>query len=92
MNTVAGSLVLATAGRDKDGIFLVLQTDGIYCFIANGRERKAEKPKKKKIKHTRPLGVASEEILEKLTNGISLTNAEIRRSIRRFAEESEPQL
>ncbi|MBO4897023.1 MAG: KOW domain-containing RNA-binding protein [Clostridia bacterium] len=92
MSIVTGSLVLATAGRDKDGIFLVLQTDGVYCYMANGRERKAENPKKKKLKHIRPVGIASEEILEKLTNGISLTNAEIRRSIRRFAEDGEPQL
>lgn len=91
MSIVTGSLVKASAGRDKDGIFLVLQTDGVYCYMANGRERKAEKPKKKKLKHTRQLGMASEEILEKLSNGISLTNAEIRRSIRRFAEKSEPQ-
>ena len=92
MKKVAGSLVLATAGRDKGKIFLILQTDGVYCFIANGRERKAETPKKKKLKHTRLLGPASEEIMDKISNGISLTNAEIRRSIRRFAEESEPQL
>ena len=92
MNISAGTVVKATAGRDKDKLFLVLQTDGAYCFIANGRERKAEKPKKKKLKHTRPEGLASEEILVKLSDGVSLTNAEIRRSIRRFAEESGPQL
>ena len=54
MNIVKGSIVRAKAGRDKDKFFVVLRTDGEYAYISDGRRRKAEKPKKKKLIHLAP--------------------------------------
>ena len=48
MSIVKGSIVRAKAGRDKDGFFVVLGTDGEYAFIADGKRRGVQKPKKKK--------------------------------------------
>lgn len=87
MDIDAGSLVYAIAGRDKDGLFMVLKRDGAYVYIADGKSRKSESPKKKKIKHTRLVGTASEDIKNLLLEGESLTNAVIRRSLSEFAEE-----
>ncbi len=46
-----GSVVRASAGRDSEGLFVVTAADKNYCFIADGKSRKLEKPKRKNIKH-----------------------------------------
>jgi ribosomal protein L14E/L6E/L27E len=56
MDIVCGSVVLSVRGRDKDRCFAVIDTDGEYVFIADGRKRSIGKPKRKKIKHLKPLG------------------------------------
>ena len=49
MDIVKGSVVRATAGRDKDKFFVVLSTDGVYAQIADGKRRKVQKPKKEQF-------------------------------------------
>ena len=63
-----GSVVLANAGRDKGRYFV--------AYIADGKERKLEKPKRKNIKHISPAGVniSTDE----------LTNRKLRRLIQGF--------
>ena len=51
MTITTGSVVKAKAGRDKDKFFIVLRVDGNFAFIADGRRRKVENPKKKKLIH-----------------------------------------
>ncbi len=46
-----GSIVKAKAGRDKDMFFVVLGLDKDYAYIADGKRRRVEKPKKKKLIH-----------------------------------------
>lgn len=60
MNTAdleRGTLVLSLAGHDKGETFAVLKTEGEYVYIANGAVRKISSPKRKKIKHVKPLNV-----------------------------------
>jgi ribosomal protein L14E/L6E/L27E len=50
-------VVVSLAGRDKGGIFAVIGYAGEgFALIADGRHRKKEKPKKKKLKHLRVIG------------------------------------
>lgn len=51
MEIQAGSLVYSKAGRDKTNLLLVLSVDGEYAYVADGKLRTVEKPKKKKLKH-----------------------------------------
>jgi ribosomal protein L14E/L6E/L27E len=47
-----GTVVKACAGRDSDGYFVVIACDDLgFCYIANGKSRKLDKPKKKNVKH-----------------------------------------
>lgn len=76
-----GQVVWARAGRDKDHYFVVLDCDGPFAYIADGRRRKKEKPKKKKIIHLRPtLTIESSERIA--------TNREIRKVLRPFEGEN----
>ncbi len=56
-----GMLAKSKQGHDKDKIFLIIKEEGEYVFLADGKIRTLEKPKKKKRKHVqiiynRPLG------------------------------------
>ena len=51
MNIQKGSIVRAKSGRDKGKFFLVLSVEGHFAFIADGKTRKLEKPKKKNLLH-----------------------------------------
>ncbi|MEG0804415.1 MAG: KOW domain-containing RNA-binding protein [Evtepia sp.] len=51
MDYQKGQLVLSKAGRDQGLFFAVLSTVGDKALIANGKERRLDKPKAKKLKH-----------------------------------------
>ncbi|MDO4739909.1 MAG: KOW domain-containing RNA-binding protein [Eubacteriales bacterium] len=73
-----GSVVRSRAGRDAGDLFLVVGIlDQEYVLLANGELRKAEKPKKKKLKHLSATGRKIEQAEEAARQG-SLTNAQIR--------------
>ncbi len=88
MDIDAGSLVYSIAGRDKGGVFVVLGLEGLYVYLADGKVRKADNPKKKKHKHIKPIGFVAETLQEKLTLGERPTNSEIRRAIAAYHEEA----
>lgn len=49
-----GQVVWSAAGHDKDSFYVVVKVEGGVCFIADGRRRKIESPKKKNPKHLNP--------------------------------------
>ena len=54
MKVLQGSVIKSIAGHDKDFHYAVIKVDENYVYIANGKERKLEKPKRKNIKHISP--------------------------------------
>ena len=56
MNVVKGSVVRALAGRDQDSFFVAVAVEDRWVYIANGKERKLEAPKRKNRKHISPTG------------------------------------
>lgn len=55
-NITAGRLVIAKAGRDKGSVFVATELRQGVVFIADGKRRKLEKPKRKNMKHISPVG------------------------------------
>jgi len=49
-----GQIVKAKAGRDKDRFFVIKELDGAYAYITDGRSRKVDAPKRKKLVHLCP--------------------------------------
>ena len=47
--------VVSLAGRDRGMLFIVVREEGEYLFLADGKLRPVERPKKKKRKHVRAL-------------------------------------
>lgn len=77
-----GSVVLSKAGHDKNGLFVVIKVcDNDYVLIADGKTRKLDKPKRKKIKHLKPIGVELEEIAIKLSANAEVYDKHIRAAL-----------
>ncbi len=81
MSIERADTVRSVRGRDKSEVFYVLTVEDEYAFIVNGRDRRLEKPKKKKLKHIEFLRRAGDRVSQKLLSGEKVTNSEIRRAL-----------
>ncbi len=74
-------VVVSTAGRDAGTLFYVLEADETWLFLANGKDRTIEKPKRKKRKHTNKVLCSDTRVAQKLRNGDKVLNSELRRDL-----------
>lgn len=59
-------LAVSRAGHDKDTLYLVLECDGTYVWLADGKRRLLKSPKKKKLKHVQVIRHLPDEILDQM--------------------------
>ena len=76
MDFEKGMVVRAKAGRDKGKFLVILEIQGGYALIADGRRRRVEHPKRKKLIHLAPTNTAHTGSLE--------TNPKIKQILREF--------
>lgn len=56
-----GSIAFSKCGRDRNRVFVIVGvSDEQHVLIIDGRTRKIDKPKKKKLKHLRIVGYIPE--------------------------------
>lgn len=80
-----GTYVCATCGRDANKCFLVVEMlDEAFVLIADGKSRKIQKPKKKKIKHLLVLGDGDATINQLLQSNQSVTNKQVYGAIKKL--------
>lgn len=77
-----GQVVLSKAGKDSGSFYVVLSEEDDFAYIADGRLRKVEKPKKKRFKHLAP----TKTVLEESTYE---TNALLRAALAKFNQTDE---
>ena len=80
-------VVKTTAGRDQGELFYVIGSDPVYLFLANGKDRTLEKPKRKKRKHIQKVLRSETRVAEKLRNGDKVLNGELRRDLASLSRE-----
>ena len=80
------NLVQATAGREQGKYFFVLETDGEYLLLADGKSRRLEKPKRKKRRHVQAAFQTESRIAEKIRNGEKVLNSELRKELASFGQ------
>ena len=78
---------MSTAGRDQGRLFYVVGTDPVYLFLANGKDRTLEKPKRKKRKHIQKVLRSETRVAEKLRLGDKVLNSELRRDLAYLSRE-----
>lgn len=73
-------IVKSMAGRDAGRFFVVLRVQGDFAWLADGKMRPLERPKKKRLKHLQRTNraVQAEEMMtnHKLRRTLSMLNQE----------------
>ena len=82
-------VVIATAGRDAGKHFYVIDVDGIYLSLVNGKDRTLERPKRKKLRHVDKVLRSETRVAEKLRQGDKVLNSELRRDLAYFGREKQ---
>ncbi len=83
-----GEFAKSKAGHDKGEIFIIVGAEGEYVFLADGKARTVEKPKKKKIKHIQTINCTDDEILKKIDSNIKIINEDVKRAIKCYKQET----
>ena len=84
---IISDVVRSTAGRDQGELFYVIGTDPVYLYLANGKDRKLEKPKRKKRKHIQKVLRSETRVADKLRLGDKVLNSELRRDLAYLSKE-----
>jgi ribosomal protein L14E/L6E/L27E len=85
-----GQVVFSKSGRDRGLPFIITEVEGNYLYLADGRLRPAERPKKKKRMHIQPTKYVDEEIKEKIIKRRGVLNAEYRKALEPFVKNKLP--
>ena len=86
MEVDKSSLVVSKAGRDQGQLFYVIDADEQYVYLADGKSRRLEKPKRKKRKHIEQIPRTESRIAEKIRNGEKVINSELRKELASFGQ------
>ena len=92
MDISKSDIILSLAGRDKGKLFYVIETEENYVLIADGKGRKLENPKRKKLKHVRRVSRTETRVALKIRNGDKVLNSELRRDLATFGQQFNSQI
>ena len=81
MDIELSDIVVSLNGRDKGKQFFVVAMIEAYALLCDGKSRRIEKPKRKKLKHLRFEAKSGCRTAEKIRNGDKITNSEMRKAL-----------
>ena len=87
MDISKSDIVISLAGRDKGQLFYVVGTEENFVHLADGKGRKLENPKRKKLKHVRRVSRTDTRVAVKIQNGDKVLNSELRRDLATFGQQ-----
>ena len=87
MDISKSDIIVSLAGRDKGKYFYVIDVEENFVLIADGKGRKLENPKRKKLKHVRRVTRTETRVAAKIQNGDKVLNSELRRDLATFGQQ-----
>ena len=81
---IVGMLATSKAGHDKDSVYVVIREEGEYIYVADGRSRTADRPKRKNKKHVQ---LIKKKRMPESESGFD--DLEIKRVIKEYLKERE---
>lgn len=90
MEISKANIVRSDAGRDRGKLFYVLNVEGDYLLLADGKSRRVESPKRKKCRHVLFVADDSSRVSEKIRSDEKVTNSELRKALAAYREEMCP--
>ncbi len=89
MNFTRAQIVRSLAGHDKGAFFCVLDTEGDFLLLADGKHRRVEAPKRKRAKHVQLAGTLEHPAIDKVRAGQPVRNRELRSALAAFRSQME---
>ena len=89
---IISDVVISTAGRDQGEWFYVIAENQTYLFLANGKDRPLDRPKRKKRKHVQKVLRPETRVAQKLRSGDKVLNGELRRDLAFLARDASDNL
>lgn len=86
MEYTVGQVVYSKSGRDKGNALVIISVEGEYIYLADGKRRTLEKPKRKKIKHVQPTNYVNCILKKKLEEKGYVLNADIVKILKEYSE------
>lgn len=85
---MTGGFAKSKAGHDKGQLYIIVKEENEYVYLADGKGKTLEHPKKKKKKHIQIINKYYDEALcEKFRQSVPIQDEEIKRAIKLiFAE------
>lgn len=81
-----GKLAISKSGHDKDSIYVIIKEEAAEIYLADGRLKTVEKPKKKNKKHIQIIKKLPKEITEMLPQDREFRNEEVKRAIKLYTK------
>lgn len=79
-----GRVAISRAGRDAGRPFLVIEElDADFVYVADGKHRRMERPKKKRRSHLKPTQRVDQVLRERLLRHEAVADHEVRASLSR---------
>ena len=84
MGPELGVLAVSRAGHDRGRLYVIVgRSESEYVLLADGKTRKLDHPKKKKLRHVSLLSERNMGIAEAIAEGKPLTDADLRKALKR---------
>ena len=84
-----GKLAISKSGHDKGRLYVIIREEATDIYLADGKIRTVEKPKRKNKKHIQIIKNLPEEITALLTQTKEFRNEEIKRAIKLYMHKQE---
>ena len=79
-----GKLAISKSGHDKDSIYVIIKEEAASVYLADGRLKLVDKPKRKNKKHIQIIKRLPKEITDILVQEREFRNEEIKRAIKLY--------
>lgn len=81
-------LAVSRSGHDKDSVYVIIKEEASLAYLADGKAKPIERPKKKNIKHIQIIKNLPKEITQVFTQQ-DFRNEEIKRAIKLYQKHTE---
>ncbi len=78
------NLAVSKSGNDKGSIYVIIKEEADGYYLADGKLKPVEKPKKKNKKHIQIIKKLPKEVTEVFTQDENFRNEEIKRAIKLY--------
>lgn len=83
MKEIIGTFGKSLAGHDKNQVYVIINCDDEYVYLADGKNKLLSAPKKKKRKHIQLINRIDSNISEKISSNL-LKDEDIKKAIKNY--------